>query len=215
MLNRRLDLSKLVYFHVEEGVESTCMIPMTPEVQKVVIDVRCSRSVRVNVVNTEGETIPMLQQSIVHWSGRVENLTAVEIVADTSFWYLCQKQGGWFETVDPTPMVVELVQTKEDVLKNMIEERLRQYAHQMHMDRVLTEDEKDELILDIARGDLEFDETPDEFGLGYEERLAEFTRGEPFKPTPEAEVPAEEEEGETPPKPAAKPAVKPQDSSST
>lgn len=193
---KRFDASLMTYVDVKEREETQCIIPIGGTF-KVNLEVRSAEPVLVNVVTASGETVPLDHGMIVRWSGKLEDCSGVEIVATTGFWYLCQKQGGWFETVDPTPMVVELRQTSADVLRTMIDERLRQYTARMKLERDLTEDEKDELILDIASGDLEFENEPDEFGLGYEERLKEFIakQSEPadaVEPpvTPPAAVPA-------------------------
>lgn len=186
---KRFNPEKLQEFQVEEeGKEQSCLIPVEGrEAFRLHLEVRSPLSVDVNVVNLDGQTVLLESGKIVRYSGRMEGITAVEIVAKCSFWYSCQKSGSWFELVDPVPMQVELVQTEKDILASMIEDRLRRFKHQMNMDRELSDDEKDDLILDIARGDLEFEEAPDEFGLGYEERLAEFTRrsAEQAEPAPE------------------------------
>lgn len=183
---KRFEPSKMTYQEVQQGVETSCMIPIGGT-YKVNLEVRSPEPVMVNVVTADGEIIPLEHGMIVRWSGKLEECSAVEVVASTSFWFLCQKQGGWFETVDPTPIQVELKTTQEDIIRTMIDERLRRYQIEQNLQRDLTEDEKDELVLDIVHGDLEFDDTPDQFGLGYEERLAEFEAGKQSEPAPAVE----------------------------
>lgn len=199
-MGMRKAVSQLVWHDVEEGKESSCLIPVAHPNNGCSIEVRCRKDVAVNAVTVDGQILPLEVGKIVRWSGPTQGYTSVEIVADTGFWYRAQVSSRWYEFVDPVPMVVEMTHTQQDVIKSMIEERLRQYTMRMELDRELSDDEKDDLILDIARGDLEFDDEPDQFGLGYEERLAAF-HAEPFKPSsveePEEVAPAEKPAGES------------------
>lgn len=208
---KRFSASELQY-HSVEGDKKSCLIPLEGAVS-VELQVRCEKEVDVNVVTVDGETILLDHGRIVRYSGKLEGCSAVEIVADTGFYYRCQKSSGWFEKVDPTPAVVTLEVGEKDVLKTMIEERLRRWEIAQEMNRPLTDDEKDELILDIANGDLEFDEKPDEFGLGYEERLAEFVAKQEEPQTP-AEPASEAASSVVEPNPVP-PAGDPKNSSST
>lgn len=208
---KRFDVNRMTYFSKEQDGVVQCLIPI-PEVMKVELEVRCEKDIVVNVVTEDGESIPLVNGKIVRWNGKLEGVSAVEIVADTGFWYSCRKS-RWFEFVDPNPMAIELVQTKDDVLRSMIEERLRAWEVKHHLDRPLSEDEKDELVLDLVRGDLEFDDEPDAFGLGYEERLEEFVQRSTAKQDePPAEPAAVSSVVEPNPVP---PAADPKNSSST
>lgn len=169
---KRFDLSKMI-FQPLEGERAECLIPV-PETGKVEVEIRCEKEVDLSVLTVDGEPILLEHGRIVRWSGKLEAASGVQIAADTGFWYRCQLSRGWFDPVDPVPMKVELVTTQTDVLKSLIEERIRQYQHAQQMSRPMTEEEWEETVLDIATGDLEFEAAPDEFGLGYEERLAEF-----------------------------------------
>lgn len=173
---KRFDVNKMTYFNPkkEDGEVVECLIPI-PEEMKVELEVRSDVEVTVSVVTGDGEIIPLEVGKIVRWSGRLTGVSAVQIAASSGFWYSCHKS-RWFELVDPTPLQIEMTQTKQDVLRSMIDERLRAWEMKRKLDTPLTEDEKDELVLDIVHGDLEFDEAPDEFGLGYAEKLEEFAR---------------------------------------
>lgn len=172
ILQRQIE-GRLEYFEVKEGERTSCRIPAFPNM-RMDIYVRCPNPVDLNVVMDDGQIMLLESGKIVRWSGRTSaGITAVEIVGDIGFWYLCQK-APLFEFNDGVPLKVEIATTEADVLKVMIEDRLRRYTAAMELNRELTEEEKDYLILDIANGDLEFDEKPDEFGLGYAERLDEY-----------------------------------------
>lgn len=174
---KRFEPSQMIYYPVTEGEKTSCLIP-TEGVNKLTVEVRCEREVDLNVVTEDGQTIPLAHGRIVRWSGKLSGSSAVEIVGDAGFWYQCRKSSRWLEIADPTPMVIELKQTEGDILRSMIDERLQKWKVQQELNRELTEDEKDELILDIANGDLEFEDIPDAFGLGYEERLDEYYKRE-------------------------------------
>lgn len=208
---RKFDLEKMQYHSPKEG-EAECVIPvLSKERCRLTVDVRCLEDVTVSVVLGDGEFLPVATGKIIHWSEKVEGCSGVQIVANTGFWYHVQRSTGWFETVDPTPHVVALETTSTDVIRSMIDERLRAFKVSMELDRPLTEDEKDEFILDLVNGDLEFVDTPDEFGLGYEERLKEFTERVAAKQSE-----ASSEEGAEPSNSIAeKPAEKAAGSSST
>lgn len=197
---KRFDVNKMTYQPKNEEGKFECLIPIYQD-GKLNVEVRCEEDVLISLVTGDGEFIPLETGKIVRWSGKVENCSAVQIAANTGFWHLCQMQGGWFEKVDPTPMAVEMVVTEQDVIRNMIEERLKQYLVAEKINRPLLDWEEDELILDIARGDLEFENEPDEFGLGYEERLAEFNRP-PAEPLEGAPAPAPAPGGGGQPNPA-------------
>lgn len=185
----RFNPSNLLFHSVEEGKESECTIPI-PQAMRVDIVVRCPKEVCVYWVDQDGVQTLLSTGKDVRYRSRME-AGGVQIVADTSFWYLCQKS-SLFEFVDPVPMKVELVQSQADVLKAMIDERIRQWKHAAAIDRELSDEEVEELVLDIASGDLEFDTPPDEFGLGYEEKLKEFIarqkekEGDQVDPSPSA-----------------------------
>jgi hypothetical protein len=147
-------ISDLIWFGVEEGKETSCMVPLEG-VNGITVEARCSKDCALNVVTDSGEIMPLDHGRIVRWSGPTTGYSAVEIVADTGFWYAVQKSSKWYEIPDPTPMAIELTQTKEDIIKSLIDERLRAYTVRMKMEKNLTEDEKDELILDIAHDDFE------------------------------------------------------------
>lgn len=198
ILKRSFDPSKARFQQVKEGEMTSCFLPVE-EPMTVQVHVRAPKSVNVFLTTPEGESSVLLASGqSVDWRGRVE-AGGVEIAADTSFWYQCH-QSRLFEFIDPVPMKIELQTTEQDILKVMIEERLRQYKHAYEVTRELSEDEKDELILDIARGDLEFEPGPDEFGLGYAERLEEYAARHAEQNTGE---------GEPSPVPAAEPATPP------
>lgn len=204
---KRFDLSKMTYFNTVVEGKVQCLIPI-PATMKVELEVRSETEVTVNAVTEDGESFPLEIGKIVRWSGLLEGVSAVEIVAESGFWYLCQKSSGWFEFNDGIPLAIELVQTQNDVLRAMIEERLRAWKASENINRELTEEEKDDVILDIVHGDLEFEEEPDQFGLGYAERLEEFIArqrpAEPPLPPAEPVVPSPGP-GVTPPVVAANP----------
>lgn len=183
---KRFDLSKMVYQDKNSEGKFECLLPVYQD-GRLSVEVRSEEDVLVSLVTGDGEFVPLATGRIVTWSGKVENCSAVQIAASTGFWHRCLLSKRWFDIVDPTPMVVEMTITQEDVLRNMIEDRLRRYVTAEKLNRELTEEEKDDLILDLARGDLEFENEPDEFGLGYQERLQEFIakQSEPA-PAPEA-----------------------------
>lgn len=193
-MKRRFDPSAFQYVNVT-AEKTSHVIPVDGD-GKVELEIRSSEDVWLNFVTVDGETVPQEKGSIVRWNGLVQGCSGVEIVANTSFWYQCRKSTKWWEIPDPTPMVIELVQTQDDIIRQLIDERLRVWKVQQNIQRDLTEEEKDELTLDIVNGDLEFDDSPDQFGLGYEERLAEFNarhaeQSDPEgMPAPQAETPA-------------------------
>lgn len=201
MLNR-IDPSTLEFHSVKEGEETRCLIPVK-EMMKVELIIRSPKPVDVFWINAEGVSFPVTCGVDVNYRGKLD-VGAVEIVGATSFWYRCH-QSRWFDLVDPVPMKIELVQTDQDVLKAMIDERLRQYKAAYEIDRELSDDEVDELVLDIASGDLEFEPMPDEFGLGYEERLEQFAKrhAEQKDQAPEPAPGASSVAGEPPAPPAA------------
>lgn len=193
------------YFHVEEGVKSSCLIPMEGK-DSCDLEVRSQKSVTVNVVTVDGEPFPVADGPIVRWNGRKMECSGVEIVSDTGFWYACRSATGWFERLDPTPAVVELVHTEKDALVAMIDEAVSRKWRQVNGNAPMSENEWEEMVLDLAEGNLDFDPEPDEFGLGYEERLKEFIAKQSES--------AEEEETAGPPI-AEKPAGGESNSSST
>lgn len=209
-MKRNFDPSQWTYHSLKnDGGKVSCLIPVEEKQISLDLSVRCQKDVDLNVVTGDGETILLERGPIVGYRGKLTDCNAVEIVADTGFWYLCRKSCGWFEKVDPTPMVVALEYTEKDAIAAMVDERLKHYLRTQAMEKELSEEEKDNLVLDIAYGDLDFTEGPDQFGLGYEERLAEFNQ-RIAEQSKTAEEPAK-----TPSPRAEEPAVKPTPSSST
>lgn len=207
---KRFDLSKMTYFNTEVEGKVQCLIPV-PATMKVELEVRSETEVTVNAVTVDGESFPLEIGKIVRWSGLLEGVSAVEIVAESGFWYVCQKSSGWYEFNDGIPLAIELVQTQNDVLRSMVDDRLRAWKVSQEITRELTEEEKDDVILDIINGDLEFEERPDPFGLGYEERLEQYVK----RQTAEQSKSAEEEEEVAKPPIAEKRAAEAQVSSDT
>lgn len=171
------------------GEKASCLIPLMPGLL-FDLNVQCEKEVQVSMVTEDGQTIPMQTGKILKMRGVNRNFQALEILADTNFFYRALL-GRTDEEVDPVPAQVELVTKSTDAIRAMIDERLRAWQVKQEMDRPLTDDEKDELVLDLIHGDLEFEDTPDEFGLGYEERLAEFVQRTAEQSSTEAAEPAD------------------------
>lgn len=187
--------------------DNSCLIPLMPAVL-FDLNVRSEKELTISLVTEDGQTIPMETGKIVNMKGVNRNYQAIEISATDNFWYQCTVRRT-DEEVDPTPVQIELHTSSEDILRNLIDERLRRWKHEQQLNRELTEDEKDELILDLAHGDLEFDDSPDQFGLGYEERLAEFNARQEAAEQSNAEGVPATEPAATPPQPAANPPTVP------
>lgn len=159
-------------YPVKEGEKTSCLIPLMPGVL-FDLSVRCEKETMVGLVTEDGQTIPMEIGKIVKLRGVNRNYQAIDISTDTTFWYQCL-QSRTDEEVDPTPVVIEMQSSDTDIIRAMVDERLRAWKIKNEIERELSDDEKDDLILDIVNGDLEFEDVPDAFGLGYEERLKEF-----------------------------------------
>ena len=112
-------------------------------------------------------------------------------------------------------MVVDIDESAKKPITDLITEEVRKYIGRAEAAGVLgTDISIAEFLDDVENGDLEFDEEPDPFGLGYEERLAEFNAAvatassgepEPSPGTPPAEPPSAPPSGAPAPSPAPSP----------
>lgn len=164
-------------FRVPEGADGekrSALLELNDQVTGIDLEVRAVDLV-VNLITTDGETFYLGSGDVVRWSGKVQGFAAIEIITQHTFAYQIRAKGRWREVPDPERLVVTGDASLESPIDQRIREELKRYLVKLQVDGLLADDAAvQELMDDIDNGDHEFEQEPDPFGLGYEERLAEW-----------------------------------------
>lgn len=197
--------SEWSFHQLEKEEMRSCQIEIAGAVNAVSIDVRCPSPVTLNAVMADGRTLYLDWGSVISFSAKMVGFVAFEVLTDKSFMYRCNQRSRWFEVPDQTKMVVDIDESANKPITDLITEEVRKYIGRAEAAGVLGDDISiAEFLDDVENGDLEFEEEPDPFGLGYEERLAEFKAmqaqeareaAEEVEATPLAEQPSEPRSG--------------------
>lgn len=141
----------------------------------VCAEFRCASPIVVSGVDEDGQTVFLGDGKVVYLDGVFDGFKALEVNADAPYCYWFRVKGRWFEVPDPVPMAVKVDEPATKPIADLVRQELQKYLARRNMDSELATDVSvEELLDDLENGDLEFEEEPDPFGLGYEERLQEF-----------------------------------------
>lgn len=194
-------------FHVpEKDGKRSCRIVIAGSENAVSLEVRCPSPVTLNAVMQDGRSLYLDWGSVVSFSAKMVGFVEFEVVTEAPFMYRCSQRTRWFETVDPTRLVVDIDESVEKPISDLIREEVLKYVGRQEAAGVLADDISiAEFLDDIENGDLEFEAEPDPFGLGYGEDPQEPGRTN-FKGTfPGQPEPVEDESATPPAAPPAKP----------
>lgn len=174
-----------------EGERRSCIIPIGG-LAGVTCEVRCPSSAVLNGITKNGETVCLAVGVVCEFDGRLEGFSALEVVASEAFAYCIRQKGRWLEIPDPVPVAVAADEPTNKPIADLVRQELQKYLARHEMDTALSSDVSvEELLEDIQSGDLDFEDEPDPFGLGYEERLKEFQAAADALPPAEQPKPAE------------------------
>lgn len=175
----------------------------------VTAEFRCASPLVVSGVDEDGQTVFLGDGKIVYLDGVLDGFVSIEVNADAPYCYWIRAKGRWLEVPDPVPAAVKVDEPANKPIADLVRQELQKYLARRSMDQELATDVSvEELLDDLENGDLEFEEEPDPFGLGYEERLAEFQEAHRAK---EGELPMEGSHPAQQPKPAPEPANAPRE----
>lgn len=175
------------------------------------VEIRSSDPVSLQLIAETGETLFLEWGQVLHFHGRCDGFVALEVVASKPFAYRTVVSSKWLEKPDPTPLTIAVDEAASTPVANLVRDELRKYVGRLEAANALASDvDIEELYDDIEQGDLDFEEEPDPFGLGYEERLEAFHREQSaaVQDAP-GDVDRPEADGEPEPPDAAPPAKKP------
>lgn len=184
-----------------EGEKRSCTMDVQG-VSSLELEVRSAADVVVNLITLDGLTLPVQEGKFISVHAKLSGFAGVEIVASTPFCYRTSGLTLHEEKVDPRSMTVIAEESSSAPMSQMIADEIRKHLQRQEAQRTLTEDEAMELVDDYLQGDLEFEDEPDMFGLGYEERYEEW---EKRKAEFEAAQAAPEDDGEDEVPPAEQP----------
>lgn len=192
-----------------EGEARSCLISLKGQ-QSVDFEVRSTHDLQVNLINLDGETLPVGYGRQVQLFARLEGFAALEIVTDQPFAYRSVQKLKWLEVPDETRLTVDIDEKATTPVENLVRAELQRYAGRLAAAGMLADDASlEELLDDIDNGDHEFEAEPDPYGLGYEEPDQLDIEDEiPMKQEP-APSPAPQEPVKNEPAPAPEPAPKP------
>lgn len=169
----------------------------------ITAEFRCANELVVSGVDEDGQTVYLGSGRIVYLDGVLDGFVSVEVNADAPYCYWVRAKGRWLEVPDPIPVAVKIDEPVNKPIADLVRQELHKYLARRSMDSELATDVSvEELLDDLEHGDLEFEEEPDQFGLGYEERLEEFVAAKAEKKAQEGELPLEGSDPAQPVKPA-------------
>lgn len=138
------------------------------------LELRSHAPMEASLIAYTGELLPIASGTHIKYRQKVVGYVGVDVVTSATFAYRCNFSRRWFEQLDPTPVSVTVDQPANPLVEAMREE-LHKYLRRKELDETFKDDVSvEELLDDLENGDLEFEQEPDPFGLGYEERLAEY-----------------------------------------
>lgn len=172
------------------------------------LEIRSSNPVEIRAVSDQGNTLFLDWGQVVSFEGKLTGFAAIEVVASSAFAYRSRKKGRWLEKPDQRRLAIAVDEAATKPLADLMREEVVKYMARREAAGVLGTDVSiAEFLDDIENGDLEFDQEPDMFGVGYAEMEAADT---PQEQTPPAPPPA----GDGPPSPPAGGAAPPAKSGS-
>lgn len=202
-------------FHTPEGdgaEKRSCLIELEPLVG-VTVEVRSSDPVELRAITALGQTVFLDWGQRISFAGKLEGFKALEIVAQAPFSYYVKAKEGWLEKPDPKSYVVEIDESANKPMADLVKAELRKYLGRLAAENALASDvDVEELMDDLDNGDLEFEAEPDPFGLGYAE-TQDMEPVEPGLPLSGADPAQQPKPAQEPAKPGSEPAANPGPSS--
>lgn len=182
----------------EEGLRS-CLLPMEG-VNAWTLDIRCPSPVTLNAVMEDGRTLYLDWGCVISFSAKMDGFAAFEVLSEKPFMFRSTARTRWYEIPDETKLVVDIDESATKPIADMIKEEVLKMYGREQAASIMSDLSLEELLDDIENGDLDFEEEPDPFGLGHEERMEAFLQRQE-----EREEAQQEEEATPPATPPAKP----------
>lgn len=143
------------------------------------VTVRSVEPVQMCLITKSGDTLALDWGTLLAFASKLVGFAALEIISSVPFAIRLGMKTKWLEAVDPTRLVIPIQESANKPMQDLLREELQRYAGRLAAEGLLADDVSvAELLDDIENGDLEFDEEPDMFGLGYEERHKEWEERE-------------------------------------
>lgn len=164
-------------------------------------EVRAPQGLIVNFIDHNKRTIFYGEGQVVSFDGKITGVEAVEVVCDGPFAYRSAGKLRWYETPDPAKVVLNVPLKGQDAMRQMMVQEIRKHFARSETAALFTSDQAmAEFLDDIENGDLEFDQEPDQFGLGFQEAPPA-----PQEPQEPPAAPAAAASSSAPPPPSAPP----------